>query len=104
MRIIHSGGFPDAERQEGRNVIYTNLIDSFNTLLQIMDDKKIKFEHFQTEEDAETIMTVNPGATSPVMAFTDLKIKAAVQNLWNDSGTQHALSHGHEYALHDNLA
>lgn len=104
MRILHSGGFPDAEKQEGRAIIYTNLIDSFNTLFQIMVDKKLEFEHHQSEEDKKVIQTINPGALAPEMAFADSRIKTVMQSLWEDTAIKRALSYGHEYALHDNLA
>jgi guanine nucleotide-binding protein subunit alpha len=36
-------------------------------------------------------------------AFTDLKIRDAMQGMWSDAGVQKAVSRGHEFALHDNL-
>lgn len=44
MRIIHSGGFPQDEREQNRAVIYSNLIVAFKVLMDIMNNQKIDFE------------------------------------------------------------
>lgn len=44
MRIIHSGGFPQDEREQNRAVIYSNLIVAFKVLMDIMSNQKIDFE------------------------------------------------------------
>jgi guanine nucleotide-binding protein subunit alpha len=44
MRIIHSGGFPQDEREQNRAVIYSNLIVAFKVLMDIMKNQKIDFE------------------------------------------------------------
>lgn len=36
-------------------------------------------------------------------AFSDLRVKDAMRQLWDDSGVQKAVARGHEFALHDNL-
>lgn len=37
-------------------------------------------------------------------AFSRSEVKEAMQTLWLDAGVQKAVSKGHEFALHDNLA
>lgn len=36
-------------------------------------------------------------------AFSDLKVRDAMRDMWSDSGVQKAVARGHEFALHDNL-
>lgn len=36
-------------------------------------------------------------------AFSDLNIRDAMKNMWQDAGVQKAVARGHEFALHDNL-
>lgn len=49
MRIIHSSGFPEAERKQTRAVIYSNLIVAFRVLLDIMKSEKIEVEFESTK-------------------------------------------------------
>lgn len=36
-------------------------------------------------------------------AFSDLKVRDAMREMWLDAGVQKAVARGHEFALHDNL-
>jgi len=36
-------------------------------------------------------------------AFSDLKVRDAMRDIWDDAGVQKAVARGHEFALHDNL-
>jgi guanine nucleotide-binding protein subunit alpha len=36
-------------------------------------------------------------------AFSDLRVRDAMNEMWKDGGVQKAVSKGHEFALHDNL-
>jgi len=36
-------------------------------------------------------------------AFSDLKVRDAMNEMWRDEGVQRAVYKGHEFALHDNL-
>lgn len=51
---------------------------------------------------AELIDNTEPDVGSEE-AFSDLKVKDAMRQLWDDSGVQKAVARGHEFALHDNL-
>ncbi|KAI9374294.1 guanine nucleotide binding protein, alpha subunit [Aspergillus egyptiacus] len=102
MRIIHSGGFPDDERRQTRAVIYSNIVVAFKVLLEIMRTETIDFEHDNTRPLAEFIDNLEPDV-GVEEAFSDLKVRDAMKDMWNDSGVQKAVSKGHEFALHDNL-
>ncbi|KAL2008307.1 hypothetical protein VTN00DRAFT_8289 [Thermoascus crustaceus] len=102
MRIIHAGGFPEDERRQNRAVIYSNIIVAFKVLLDIMRAEEIQFEKEESKPLAEFIDNTEPDVGSEE-AFSDLKVKDAMRQLWDDSGVQQAVARGHEFALHDNL-
>ncbi|KAL4931205.1 guanine nucleotide-binding protein subunit alpha [Aspergillus undulatus] len=102
MRIIHSGGFPEDERRQTRAVIYSNIVVAYKVLLEIMRAENIDFEHEATRPLADFIDNLEPDV-GVEEAFSDLKVRDAMTEMWNDGGVQKAVSKGHEFALHDNL-
>ncbi|GAD97028.1 guanine nucleotide-binding protein subunit alpha [Paecilomyces variotii No. 5] len=122
MRIIHSGGFPADERRQNRAVIYSNLIVAFKVLLEIMQAEGIAFTTDEvkvwgsppndletvgandsfSKEFAALIDKTDPDVSSEE-AFSDRKVKDAMEGMWADAGVQKAVARGHEFALHDNL-
>lgn len=44
MRIIHSRGFPEEERDQTRAIIYSNIVIAFKVLLDIMNAEDIEFD------------------------------------------------------------
>ena len=122
MRIIHSGGFPEDERHQTRAVIYSNLVIAFKVLLDIMNAENIGFEHESSQVSytwlllmcqppflirlfqplAQFLDNVESDVGSEE-AFSDLKIRDGMKNMWKDAGVQKAVARGHEFALHDNL-
>ncbi|KAL4870982.1 hypothetical protein BDV12DRAFT_41335 [Aspergillus spectabilis] len=102
MRIIHSGGFPEDERRQTRAVIYSNIVVAYKVLLEIMRTESIDFEHETTRPLADFIDNLEPDVGIDD-AFSDTKVRDAMNEMWIDSGVQKAVSKGHEFALHDNL-
>ncbi|KAL4897213.1 guanine nucleotide binding protein, alpha subunit [Aspergillus ambiguus] len=102
MRIIHSGGFPEDERRQTRAVIYSNIVIAYKVLLDIMRAEHIEFQLEETKPLAEYVDNLEPDVGSDE-AFSDLKVRDAMRDMWADSGVQKAVARGHEFALHDNL-
>ncbi|KAJ5684183.1 uncharacterized protein N7477_000528 [Penicillium maclennaniae] len=102
MRIIHSRGFPEEERHTTRAVIYSNIVIAFKVLLDIMNAESIDFEHEETKLLADLLDKTDPDVGSDE-AFSDLKVRDAMRDMWLDAGVQKAVARGHEFALHDNL-
>ncbi|KAL4782409.1 guanine nucleotide binding protein, alpha subunit [Aspergillus varians] len=102
MRIIHSGGFPEDERRQTRAVIFSNIVVAYKVLLEIMRTENIDFKHEATRSLADFINNLEPDV-GVEEAFSDLKVRDAMNEMWNDDGVQKAVSKGHEFALHDNL-
>jgi guanine nucleotide-binding protein subunit alpha, other len=103
MRIIHTGGFHDDERQQTKAVIYSNMIVAFRVLLEIMETEDIAFAHEKTKVYADLLETADADLEAD-MAFTDDSVKDAMARMWLDEGVQKAVAKGHEYALNDNLS
>ncbi|KAJ5212067.1 uncharacterized protein N7498_003713 [Penicillium cinerascens] len=102
MRIIHSRGFPEEERHTTRAVIYSNIVIAFKVLLDIMNAENIEFEQEKTKLLADLLDKTDPDVGSDE-AFSDMKVRDAMREMWLDAGVQKAVARGHEFALHDNL-
>ncbi|CAI7665648.1 unnamed protein product [Penicillium bialowiezense] len=103
MRIIHSRGFPEEERDQTRAIIYSNIVIAFKVLLDIMNAEDIEFDdEANTRPLADLIDKTEPDVGSDE-AFSDLKVRDAMRTMWEDAGVQKAVARGHEFALHDNL-
>ncbi|KAF9893057.1 hypothetical protein FE257_012468 [Aspergillus nanangensis] len=102
MRIIHASGFPEDERRQTRAVIYSNIVIAFKVLLDIMRTENIDFQQESTKPLADYIDNLEPDVGSEE-AFSDLKVRDSMRDMWNDEGVQKAVARGHEFALHDNL-
>ncbi|KAJ6166579.1 G protein alpha subunit helical insertion [Penicillium chermesinum] len=103
MRIIHSRGFPNEERYQTRAVIYSNIVIAFKVLLDIMNAENIAYEHEKTKTAGALLDNTEPDVGSDE-AFSDLRIRDAMREMWLDAGVQKAVARGHEFALHDNLS
>ncbi|KAL1978688.1 hypothetical protein VTN31DRAFT_1547 [Thermomyces dupontii] len=102
MRIIHSGGFPVDERCQHRAVIYSNLVVAFKVTLDIMETHKIEFERESSKPLAKQLAETEADVDTDE-AFSDLTVRDAMKELWEDQGVQQAVARGHGFALHDNL-
>jgi hypothetical protein len=49
MRLIHTEGFPDHERREVRQVIFSNMVVAFKIIAEEMRDLGLKYERVDTE-------------------------------------------------------
>jgi len=102
MRIIHHNGFSADERRQIKAVIYSNIIVAFRVLLEIMETENIPFLDEKLKAQAELIEQTESDLDADY-TFTNMDVKKAMLNLWDDSGVKKAIAKGHEYALNDNL-
>ncbi|KAJ5594765.1 Fungal G-protein alpha subunit [Penicillium hispanicum] len=103
MRIIHSRGFPEEERHQTRAVIYSNIVIAFKVLMDIMNAEHIDLEDPSKRPLADLLDKTDPDVGSDE-AFSNLKVRDAMREMWLDAGVQKAVARGHEFALHDNLS
>ncbi|KAI8141035.1 guanine nucleotide-binding protein alpha-2 subunit [Fennellomyces sp. T-0311] len=101
MKLINASGFDASERESFRMIVFSNTISIMQTLLEIVDQLKIPMELETSKNDANLILedvpTLSKGQSYPPVYLEPLK------RLWSDPGIQKAYSHGHDFALHDNV-
>ncbi|GAB7352349.1 hypothetical protein MBLNU459_g2790t1 [Dothideomycetes sp. NU459] len=100
MRLIHTKGFPTAERNQWKVTIFNNLIHAFQCIQGAMEEHEVQYHEPSNVKYMELICTDTEIGTADAMPLNYLQ---AFRNLWEDAGVRLAISKGHEYALHDNL-
>ncbi|ODA83745.1 hypothetical protein RJ55_02260 [Drechmeria coniospora] len=100
MKLIYSQGFNTHERLEWKPVIFNNIIQSFRTINDVMNEMGYRFDNADNEKHMALILVDNEIGLEdslPRHYFDPL------QALWQDKGVKAAMAKGNEYALHDNL-
>lgn len=101
MKLIYAQGFSKSEKLEWKPVVFNNVVQSFQVILEAMNEMDIGFENPENEKNMAHILVeqeIHPNDPLP-QDFLD-PIKA----LWQDEGVRRAIEKGNEFALHDNLA
>ncbi|KAL2268705.1 hypothetical protein VTJ83DRAFT_3551 [Remersonia thermophila] len=100
MKLIYAQGFSKHEKMEWKPVVFTNIIQSFRTIYDAMNDLGIKFENPENEKNmAQILVDYEMTAAEPLPEEYLMPVK----KLWVDAGVRQAMERGNEYALHDNL-
>jgi len=100
MRLIHSKGFTNSERNQWKVAIFDNLVQSFQAIAAAMEEHEVHFADKDNIRFAELIFSdpeIGPEEPMPIDCLN------AFRSLWSDEGVQLAIKKGNEYALHDNL-
>lgn len=100
MKLIYASGFSNTEKLEWRPVVFNNIVQSMLLIREAMDELGIDFENKDNEKHIEQLhidMELSPNEPLPEELLQPLK------KLWADPGVQQAVTHGNEFALHDNL-
>ncbi|KAL2262931.1 hypothetical protein VTK26DRAFT_8921 [Humicola hyalothermophila] len=100
MKLIYAHGFSKNEKMEWKPVVFTNIIQSFRTIFDAMNDLDIKFENPDNEKNMAQIMVDYEMTADEPLPEEYLE---PVKQLWADAGVKKAIEKGNEYALHDNL-
>jgi len=97
MKLIHHGGYNDAERESYKEIIYSNTIQSMRAVLEAMPHLDIQL---QPPNDARRSIVLNlPGQIEGDMLPAN--IADAVRGLWKDPGVREAVSRSREFQLND---
>lgn len=100
MKLIYSQGFSKSEKLEWKPVIFGNIVQSFQTIYDAMNELNIPFENPENEKCMIQILVekeIGPNDRLPQ------EYLAPIKSLWQDEGVKAAIAKGNEYALHDNL-
>lgn len=101
MKLIYANGFSKREKLEWKPVVFNNIVQSMRLIHEAMEELGIEFEKKDNEKHIAHIQVdfeVSPNEPMPDDYLEPVK------ELWEDTGVQHAITKGNEFALHDNLA
>lgn len=100
MRLIHTPGFTDAERDLFKAIVFANLLTSMRTMLEAMETLAIPLENVANDRHLDLLILdkeISAGEPFP------LEFLAAFRDMWKDEGVRTAARRGNEYALQDNV-
>lgn len=97
MKLIHHGGYNEAERESYKEIIYSNTIQSMRAILDALPHLDIQL---QPPNDARRSIVLNlPGQIEGDMLPAN--IADAIRGLWNDPGVREAVARSREFQLND---
>uniref|UniRef100_A0A914XF24 Uncharacterized protein n=1 Tax=Plectus sambesii TaxID=2011161 RepID=A0A914XF24_9BILA len=99
IRIIHDKGFSEAEIEQRRSVVYSNIVSGMAALLKGMGELDIPFQDSAREKDAQMVNDFIQQGWLGEALTTDAY--AAIKRLWADMGIKTALDRGNEFQLDD---
>ncbi|KAF8637688.1 hypothetical protein AX16_010763 [Volvariella volvacea WC 439] len=83
MKIIHQGGFSQADLAEYRPIIYKNIIDSAHAVINYMNKAKLEPEEYANRALAQKILTYQAEESSDNILFPP-ELAEAINQLWKD--------------------
>ncbi|KAJ1028310.1 hypothetical protein NDA18_002975 [Ustilago nuda] len=101
MRIIHHIPFTEEERENYRRLVFLNLVQGMESILDVMEEWTVDFQN-----DA------NIGHLSLFVSYPDISedepfpsnYLVALKDLWSDQGVQSVYRRGNEAAVPDNMS
>ncbi|KAJ5600687.1 hypothetical protein VI817_001815 [Penicillium citrinum] len=102
MRILYMNGFSTHERRQAGLIIFANLLDAFQILLDIMATENIEFTTESAKSSAELITKKEPESLLDRLPL-DTAIGDAMKDLWQDSGVQIAIRLSRSLPFHDTM-
>ncbi|KAI8093804.1 guanine nucleotide binding protein, alpha subunit [Halteromyces radiatus] len=101
MRLIHASGFNHQEREGFRMIIFSNIVNAMQTLLEAMMMAKLTLEHKENWDYIplflEQLPTIQKQQSFPPEYLTPLK------SLWQDKAIKKTFTLGNTFALNDNV-
>ncbi|RUS16043.1 hypothetical protein BC937DRAFT_91667 [Endogone sp. FLAS-F59071] len=119
MRLIHAAGFSAAERESFRIVVFSNVMQSMQTILEAMEYLRIplsesanmstdspfrmphSYLHFFVIQPYIVLFSEYPTITKG-KPYPDSYLRP-LRSLWQDGGVQEAFRRGNTFALNDNV-
>lgn len=98
MRMIHSKGFSDEERQAYKRIVTSNLVFSMKTMLEAMETLDIPLANPSNESYRDMVLNSEVQIESDELPDD---LVTAIKHLWYDRGIQEAFFRSSEYQLND---
>lgn len=92
MTLLYGSGFSADDRKAYAPVIYNNIIEAMQTIVEFCFDNDIKIEK---SERADTMLSFDPNI------FINEEVGQLVRKLWKDKGVKTAYKRRNEYQLND---
>ncbi|ORY94840.1 putative Gpa2-guanine nucleotide-binding protein alpha-2 subunit [Syncephalastrum racemosum] len=102
MRLIHSHGFDEDEREIFRTVVFANVFEGMQTILEAMEQMDIKFVDPTLQGYVPLFRTTVPEVKEQ-QAYPPQYLEPLKQ-LWADQGVRKACNLGNKFGLHDNIS
>ncbi|KAI8377391.1 G-alpha protein [Radiomyces spectabilis] len=96
MKLIHDGGYTSEERENFKEVIFSNTLQSMRVTLEAMDELGISL----VKQDNEVYRRLIIEAPPPI-DYLGQELMEAIAALWDDAGVQECVARANEFQLND---
>lgn len=97
MKLIHHGGYNNAERESYKEIIFSNTIQSMRAILEAMPQLDISLSP-QNDARRAAIMAMPMQIEADVLPHD---VEDAIRGLWKDPGVKEAVRRSREFQLND---
>ncbi|KAI6654093.1 guanine nucleotide-binding protein (G protein), subunit alpha [Oopsacas minuta] len=98
MKIIHDNGYGEEERENHRDIVFSNCVTSLRAILRGREMLQIPYGDVDRDKDEETFYALMDTGVSRMI---DPNLAVAMNNLWSDAGVQDAFKNSNKYQLND---
>ncbi|KAL9547540.1 hypothetical protein MBANPS3_006115 [Mucor bainieri] len=97
MKLIHDGGYSQEERDEFKEIIYSNTVQSMHVILEAMEKMQVPLEDQAVGNKYRDIVWALPIQVQSLSA----EVTEAIRYLWKDKNLQSVYDRNQEYQLND---
>ncbi|KAM9516878.1 guanine nucleotide-binding protein subunit alpha-14-like [Salvelinus alpinus] len=97
MRIIHGTGYSDADKRGFTRLVYQNIVNAVQNMIQAMKTLQIDFKDHQNISHADRLSMVK----ADLVTILEPWQVDAIRRLWSDQGIQKCYERKREYQLSD---
>ena len=98
MKLIHEGGYSRDEREQFKEIIFSNTVQSMRVILEAMESLELSLEDPRMEYHVQTIFMQPTQIEGDVLPP---EVGNAIGALWKDRGVQGCFRRSREYQLND---
>lgn len=100
MRLLHTSGFSTDEREQYRQIVFSNMVTSMRTMLEAMELLDIPLDRDENDGHIDLLIVDREIGMKERLPPEYLR---PFREMWADAGVQLAAKRGNEYALNDNV-
>ncbi|GAA6008796.1 hypothetical protein JCM10207_001727 [Rhodosporidiobolus poonsookiae] len=98
MKLIHEGSYTDKERENYKEIIYSNTVQSMHVILDAMEMMGITFSNPEGPRYQEVIMAQPHQIEAD---YLPQDVTESIIELWKDQGVRECFGRSREYQLND---